>query len=279
MTKKAKFVLALTLIICVALCGCGSEFKSYRPITDVNNLDGRKIGVNLGLAADYILSPRDGDDLYLCRYDSAADILLALYYRQIDAICCDSLSWGVMESTTQGFKRCEEYVAMDGFLAYVNPEKEYIRDKLNEFLKYYKTTSAYEAIMKSVNDLSTYGAEFGRNSDKNGTGEKVTVAYSADCYPSSYPDTDGTALGYDVELLYDFAAYSNYEIEFVPTSYQDMCMGTLMGRYDIGIGCISLSYKEDAEVIGILPSDVLYDVPLYLVEIADPDNLEIGNLF
>ena len=37
-------------------CSISNEMDSYRPVTDVNNLDGRRIGVIAAWAEDYILS-------------------------------------------------------------------------------------------------------------------------------------------------------------------------------------------------------------------------------
>ena len=44
-----KRIISLTVILCLSLLltGCGHELASYRPIEDVNDLEGRKTGVTL----------------------------------------------------------------------------------------------------------------------------------------------------------------------------------------------------------------------------------------
>ena len=56
-----KRIISLTVILCLflLLSGCGHELASYRPIEDVNDLEGRKIGVTLAWASDYVLSLRE----------------------------------------------------------------------------------------------------------------------------------------------------------------------------------------------------------------------------
>lgn len=88
--RKIKYVLTAMLIISACLfsagCGSASEWK-YDPITDVNDLEGRRVGVNLAWESDYYLTGRK--DMELVRYDSTSDMIMALKYDKIDAIALD----------------------------------------------------------------------------------------------------------------------------------------------------------------------------------------------
>ncbi len=68
---KKRFI-ALCLVVVMLLCvltGCG-QIQNARPITDVHNLDGQRVGVALAWGPDYLLTERD--DLTLVRYNHVA---------------------------------------------------------------------------------------------------------------------------------------------------------------------------------------------------------------
>ena len=71
-----RMIPALACMLVLVLCGCRNSEWKYRPITDVNNLEGRRVAVNLAWEADYYLSGRK--DMTLIQYDSFADMIMAL---------------------------------------------------------------------------------------------------------------------------------------------------------------------------------------------------------
>jgi ABC-type amino acid transport substrate-binding protein len=81
-----KYVLALLMIMSMSLvlAGCGASEWKYDPITDVNDLEGRRVGVNLAWESDYYLTGRQ--DMKLSRYDTTSDMIMALKYDKIDVI-------------------------------------------------------------------------------------------------------------------------------------------------------------------------------------------------
>ena len=152
--KKRLAAWALLACALLTLTGCGEEFRNYRPIEDVNALDGRKIGVNLAWASDYVLSPREGEDLVLYRYDDPASMLMALFYHQIDALCCDAFGWLTLEYTNgEHLHRVEEPIATDGFMNFVTPAREDLRDKFNEFLVYYHETEEFADLYERMTNF------------------------------------------------------------------------------------------------------------------------------
>ncbi|MBO7698968.1 MAG: hypothetical protein J6S38_08060, partial [Erysipelotrichaceae bacterium] len=62
-----KIVISLLLLLSISACQ-----KEWEPnlITDINDLQGRRVGVNLSWESDYILTGRK--DMELFRYDSTA---------------------------------------------------------------------------------------------------------------------------------------------------------------------------------------------------------------
>ena len=268
------------LCLSLLLTGCGHELASYRPIRDVNDLEGRKIGVTMAWAADYVLSPRDGEDLILYRYDTTADMLMALFYHQIDAICIDDLQWLIMDSTNgDALHKVPEPVAMDGYVAAVTPSREKLRNEFNAFLESYHQTEEFADLYKRLSEFDGVSYVPGEHVHSNGTGEKLRLAFCADYFPFCYTEPDGTIAGYDIEILYAFADQYDYDLELIETSYADMTYGITIGRYDMGIGTISISYVAEMELAGVFATDMYYAVPLYLVELKEGATLTMSDTF
>ena len=273
--KLLSFLLVLSLVL--TLTGCGHELDSYRPIENIHDLEGRKIGVAMAWAPDYVLSPRDGKDLILYRYDYPAYALIALFYHQIDAVCVDKLQWLVLENTNgDALKRIEEPVSNDGYIAYLSQSNEDVRDEFNRFIEYYHQTEEFADLygrIMSFDGLSYVPGEF---THPNGQGKKIRLAFCTDNFPYCYSEPDGTIAGFDIEIMRAFADFCDYEIELIETTEEDMFYSVMADRYDMGIGMLSQSYAEEAETSGVLTTDVYYEMPLYLVELKEDEKLTMS---
>ena len=100
--RRGVAVLLLAALLFGVLPGARAEWE-YRPITDVSNLEGRRVGVMLGYEVDYALTGRE--DLELFRYDTIADMVMALNFDKLDALAVDDLMWKVMSGVSVGLAR------------------------------------------------------------------------------------------------------------------------------------------------------------------------------
>ena len=275
--KKRKIrsltVFIAVILISTLLTGCVTdEFMNYRPITDLNNLEGRKVGVLIGWSTDYLLSDRD--DLMLCRYDTAGDLIMALCYKQLDAVALDLVTANQILGLTTGLGMVDGHLSEEKFDVYFSKDNKEICDDFNTWLKDYKQTEEYEEWLNRFRsfDGSNYEPV---NLEQTGTGKTIRIATYYDWYPLCYADSKGVTMGYETEFMVAFANAMNYRLEFVPTTEEDFYMGTEKGLYDGCYGGLSKLYAEEALREGIYVTDFVYEMPIVVVEIKDPDNLEI----
>lgn len=261
----ARFRACLTsaaLAVCL-LAGCGSSTWQYDPITDVNNLEGRRVGVNLAWEGDYVLTGRDDMELY--RYDDTADMIMALSYDKIDAIVQDDLMWKRLDLMSEGVERTEA-VADVGYVAYFAPDDEALMEDFNAFLKDYKQTDAYQELIAS---LENYDGDMyeGPCIPLTGTGDVLHVAVDPLGYPRAFevPET-GELTGFDVEPIKAYANDRGYRIDFSLVEFTGVLTGLRNGSYDLYVSYVCDAYAFEARDAGLYVSDAMHSSPLYFVQ-------------
>ena len=267
--RLAAFALSLALALSLGGCGNSKPEWEYRPITDVNDLEGRRVAVNLAWEADYLLSGRE--DLTVVQYDSFADIILALGYDKVDAFAVDGLVWKVFQANSTGLARVEPPCGSVGYTAYFSADRETLMEEYNRFLEGYRQTEAYADHMARLEDFD--GLEYvGPEIPLTGTGETLRVATMAEEFPRAFLEAgEDVPSGFDLESLKLFANEGNYQLEFYYTVYDDIMQGLRSGAYDLAIGYLSDVYRDEVLDAGVLVSDLLDEIPVYFVEKTQKD--------
>ena len=268
--RKTKIIikrsLAALLIACSLLClvGCGASGWRYRPITDVNDLGGRRVAVLLSWEADYYLTGRE--DMELVRYDSVADMLLALKFGEVDVMAFDELGAKGMVAGTEGLELVKEPFGYTGYTLYFKEGDEALRDDFNAFLAEYKQTEAYTDHLLRLETFD--GVSYDEPEiPLTGTGEVLAVGIEGEGFPRTFMEGgESVPTGFDVEALKLFANARNYQLEFFVSTYENMVYGLQSGVYDIATGYLSDVNEEEALASGLLTSDKLDVVPLNFVQ-------------
>ena len=268
--KKRACALLCALVLLFS-SGC-AELQSYRPIEDINDLDGRRVGVALAWAPDYLLTGRE--DMTLMRYNSIAEMVTALCYRRLDAIAVERPFCNQILQSVKGVRAVEPVIARDGMIAYIANGQEQLQEQFNTFIREFRTTQEFQDIQNRLNapegfipkDVPMLG------------GEKVLrVGICTDGYPFAYIDFETQEyVGSDVEFIKHFANAYGYKIEFVGGDYTAMELGIVYGKTDIALSGISNLWRADVELTGkALCSEIYMETDIVFIEVADWEELEI----
>lgn len=266
----------LTLLLSVLLlsgCSVANEFKSVRPITDINNLDGRKIGVNTTWTADYVLTGRD--DIILYRYDTTADMLLALMYKQLDAIALETTDWAIIKNFATGISAYKDPLTDERVYAVSYEKNKELSDDFKNFMEEFDKTERGEERSRRIKEFND-DYEYPEYLKQTGTGKTIKVAIAGESnYPMAFAKSDGTLKGFDIEAFIEFANARNYQVDFILTTWTDAFENLKKGNVDFATGFISEVYLGDFASAGVIPSAVLERMEVLVIEISDPDNLSL----
>ena len=257
----------------IMLCGC-SKMKSYRPIEDINNLEGRRVGVGLAWAPDYLLTGRK--DLDLMRYNSIPDMITALCYRRLDAVAVERPYATYILSSVEGLHEVQPMIGRIGLVTYIAKDKEQLFNEFNEFTKNFRQTEQYADLDKRLNGTKEFVP---KDIELCADGPVLKVGICSENFPFIYIDfSTGEFVGSDIEYIKHFANAYNYNLEFIDSSYGAMELGVGYGYTDIAISGISDLYRADIEYSGrTLVSDSYMENDVVFLEVIDPDKVKINS--
>lgn len=272
--KKLKraitLVLAFAFIFLLSSCGAEGQLENYRPITSIDDFDGRRIGCIVGWEADYLLSDRD--DLTLMRYDSLSDMVLALSYKQLDGIAVDEDNAKLVFNSVTGIKLYDEPIAYIGYTALTIKEEK--NSEFNSWLAEFKKTDEYKEYEERNHAFD--GANY-VNMDieevENPT-ETLVIGYVPLYYPCAFKDKNGYVTGLDLEIMRYFARDMGYGLEFIEIS--ESAIGEYLEKSDFLIGGLTDVYREDYELNpNMHMTDAIREIYVKVIEVSDWDNLKI----
>ena len=264
--QRMKYVstVLLLLAVCLLFTGCASSEWVYDPITDVNNLEGRRVGVNLAWESDYYLDGRK--DMELVRYDTTSDMIMALKYDKIDAIALDIDTLKLIFCVSDGIELIEPAFGEVGSIMYFGSDDESLTEEFNQYLDEFKKTDEYEDLLNRMDEYNGFEF-FDADIPLTGEGKTIHVAVDPEEYPRAflYPGED-IPVGYDLEILKHFANDNNYQLEFYFSTYLDSLMGLQTGSYDIMTGYLSDVYAPEVRRAGLYTCEPMYEFPLYFIQ-------------
>lgn len=272
MTRLKKFcIIAFAVMLALSVCGCSGRW-TYKPITDVNNLGGRRIGVNMAWSADYMLSDRD--DVRVVRYNTGADLVMALRFGQIDAAAMERPYAVEVLSCVSGLGIVNQAVATDGLVFAVNGERFDVLEELNTFFTEFEGSDEQAELFSRLN--SEEGFEYCKVEATNGD-KILSVGLPTDAFPFSYIDFEtGEYAGSDVEVITRFANEYGYCLKFTPGIFTTIEMGIAEGDFDVAIGSFVNAARMDAELVGAFMMTKPYmKHEIVLIEVVDRDNLKV----
>jgi len=251
----------ILLTLCFLLTGC-SEVKR-EPLTE-ENLSGKRIGVIIGFSSDYILTESDLDlDIY--RYDTYADMQLALKFGRIDAAALEMDEAYVFCRIEPDYKiglvaeRQLEYAYM------FSSDRPELLEEFNKFIREFKKTEEYADMLRRVNACAE--APFVAKKVKNTatTDRVLKVAVYDGWEPVSYKNTaTGEWEGCDVELITHFANHIEAKLELRDMTWDQMLIEIGIGSVDLLLCPDSLLMAKDLEMNG----NITMSDPVFLKDIV-----------
>ena len=241
MKKITAIILAAAMLMLCVACGGSKPAASAAPaapaepaapaITSVDDLEGKKIGVQLGTTGDIYAS--DIKDATIEQYNKGFEAVQALAQGKLDAVIIDDQVAKALAADNDKVKVLEEPFTVEDYAICVAKENNELLENMNKAIAEIKTNGTLDAILDKY-IKQTEGAK-GYESPANVDRSKGTLvmATNAEFPPYEYHD-GGKIVGVDAEFALAICDILGYELKIEDMAFDSIIAAVQSGKADFG---------------------------------------------
>ncbi|MCI5873528.1 MAG: ABC transporter substrate-binding protein/permease [Roseburia sp.] len=265
--KKQMLCLALAGMTLLGIAACGQSTEETAGIVDtetvtndlaankavietVDDLSGKRIGVQLGTTGDIYASDYEGDDAgtIIERYNKGADAVQALKQGKIDCVIIDEQPALAFVEQNRGLKILEEEFALEDYAFMVAKENDELLVRVNESLAELKEEGVLDSIKKNYvgaeTEVGKYPYEPADIERINGT---LTVATNAEFPPSEYYE-ESKITGMDMDIMQAVCDKLGMELQIEDMAFDSIISAVSTGKVDIGAAGFTVTEERKKNV-------------------------------
>lgn len=238
MKKIVSLLLAVAMVLSMVACG-GKEAKM---ITSIDDLEGAKIGVQLGTTGDIYASDQYGSD-NVEQYNKGAEAVQALKQNKIDAVIIDNEPAKAFVAENEGLKILETPYEKEQY-AHAFQKGSKLVAEFNQAIKELKEDGTFDAIVayyiegKGEAYESPEGIEYK---------DKLVMATNAEFPPYEYYENE-TIIGIDVDLARAIGDKLGYEIEVSDMAFDSIIGAVQAGKADFAAAGLTITDDRKEKV-------------------------------
>lgn len=248
---RKKVLVLVTMMLCIMmLSACGGKGEKTKEITKVEDLDGAKIGVQLGTTGDIYASDYEGDDAgtIIERYNKCTDAVQALRQGKIDCVIVDEQP--AIESTKdeKNLKILEEEFALEEYAICISKDNEELLEKVNGALDELEKEGIIEQIKANYIGDDTKGTcpyvTPEGTTYENGT---LVVATNVAFKPYEYYE-NGEPVGIDIEIIRAIGDKLGMEVKIEDMEFDSIINAVMSGKADVGIAGMTMTEERQKSI-------------------------------
>lgn len=245
--KRSLAVILLTALMLLTLTACGQKNADQAPdkvISGVDDLEGAKIGVQIGTVGDTYASDYEGDDAgtEVARYNKGADAVQALKQNKIDCVIIDEQPALAFVDKNPELKILDEKFTNEDYAICVAKGNNELLDKINGALDELKQDGTLESIINNYIGVDAGKTPYVSSDDvirDNGT---LTMATNAAFPPYEYYE-NGTIVGIDADMAQAIADKLGMNLVISDMEFDSIIAAVQSGKADFGAA--GLTVTED----------------------------------
>lgn len=254
MKKMKKFAALMLSAVCmISLAACGSEPKSDAAagsssseasgaVTGMDDLLGKKIGVQTGTTGDIYATDYEGDEAgtVVERYNKGVDAVMSLKQGKIDCVIIDNEPAKVFVSENDDLKILDEPFAEEEYAICVDKSNSELKDKINQALTDLKADGTLDEIIGHWIGDSADQKSYESAADADHSNGTLVMATNAEFPP--YESLDGeNVVGIDADIARAIADKLGMDLRIDNMEFDSIIMAVTSGKADIGVAGMTVT--------------------------------------
>ena len=254
MKKVFLSILILTAAVLIC-CGCSvskdqSSSTESASISSVDDLSGKRIGVQLGTTGDLYCTDyeKDGSGTVVERYNKGADAIQALRQGKIDCVVIDEQPAIKFVEQNDGIRILDEEFTNEDYAFVLSKDNTTLLDQINQALDELKADGTIDNIEKNwvgaESELGKYPYEKKDINRSNGT---ITIGTNAE-FPPYESYSDGQIVGIDIDIMQAVCDKLGMDLQIEDMAFDSIITAVTSGKVDVGASGFTITEERKKNV-------------------------------
>lgn len=233
MKKLLSLLLVLTLSFALVACGA-PKVDLANTVFGIDDLPGKKIGVQLGTTGDIYASDYEEDGSTIERFTKGADAVLALKQGKVDCVIIDAEPAKVYVSQNDDLKILDEPFEDEEYAIAIKQGNDELREKIDAALGQLIEDGTLQKIIDNYIGESAGQNPYVSPTDVDRSNGTLTMATNAEFPPYEYMDGD-KIVGLDVDMAQAVCDILGMELKIENMGFDSILAAIDSGKADVGI--------------------------------------------
>lgn len=240
--KKRK--LLWLFVLALLLTGCGSQVEPS-DISSIDDLEGKKIGVQIGTTGDIYVSDYEGDEAgtVVERYTKGNDAISSLKNGKIDCVVIDEEPAKAFIKRNSDLSILEEEFTVEEYAICVAKENTELCEDINGALSQLKEDGTLQKIID--NYINEDGEGFHYTSPEGLSYENGTLVMATNAaFPPYEFYEENEITGIDADMAAAVADKLNMKLEIEDMEFDSIITAVQSGKADIGVAGMTVTEER-----------------------------------
>ncbi|MCI7107675.1 MAG: transporter substrate-binding domain-containing protein [Lachnospiraceae bacterium] len=227
--------LSLAAAMTIVMAGCGSSVPA-NSVNSVDDIEGKKIGVQLGTTGDIYASDYEGDEAgtTIERYNKGTDAVQALKQGKIDCVIIDEQPAKAFVEKNDDLKILDDVFADEEYAICIAKNNTELTEAFNQAIAELKSEGTLDSIISNYIGDDTKGkTPYTSPADADHSKGTLRMATNAAFEPYEYYDGE-TVTGIDVDLATAICDKLGYALEVDDMEFDSIITAVSTGKADFG---------------------------------------------
>lgn len=232
---SAVVLLMIAAVFCLSACGT-KEDKQGKQVTCVDDLDGARIGVQLGTTGDIYVSDYEGDEAgtKVERYNKGADAVQALKLGKLDCVVIDEQPAIEFVKQNKGLKILDEEFTNEDYALCVGKDNPQLLEDINAALEKLKSDGTIDDIINNyIGSEDQIGKTPYVKKDVDRSNGTIKVGTNAEFPPYEYYE-DNKVVGIDMDIMQAICDDLGMDMQIEDMAFDSIIAAITSGKVDVG---------------------------------------------